>query len=444
MNLNTTTRPVFMVVATVIWLAVAGTVATVRGQDLVCCNTWIDADGNWFGARRDCKAALQELSAASRAKACQQIKKIKPPPKNAPWFKPFAESASQAGCCPEAADACGDPSMNCTAASPPDRGVSLPLPSGSPSPEEKPCKAENVSLEVSRYSLIETSSTGDPDPGANPAFKYTANPSSAVTYTTSDANANPNTGGLKAAANPNITGEPSPGALAELTVTYTCKAGTSATKKFSVATFGLSCYVLADENDWILATPAPTPTPSPSPTESPSTEPSPAPEASPAPTPTPSLNCKSQRIGATRYAGVTKDPTGLPKGEYCTAFLADVRLQGSGTARDGTKVAYVSGNNPNWVFKTITDFTGADGRPLIENGSVARDRQIVGGKGNTTVKLESGDFLANDTGGAIRGYRLDVFGGTGQKACKNFKNRIEVGACNPGSAKCPELKSPIP
>ena len=134
----------------------------------------------------------------------------------------------------------------------------------------------------------------------------------------------------------------------------------------------------------------------------------------------------------------------MPNGEYCTAFLADVRLQGSGTSRDGTKVRYVSGNNPNWVFKTIDDFTGADGKPLIVNGSVARDRQIVGGKGDTTVKLESGDFVANDTGGAIKGYRLDVFGGTGQKACKQFKNRIEVGACNPGSDKCPELKSPIP
>src|SRR5688572_17585492 len=162
---------VLLLLFAVTWLALAGTVTPVRSQDLVCCDIiFIDADGNWFGARRDCKAALQELSAASRAKACQQIKKFKPLPRNAPWFKPFTGIASQAGCCPEAADACGDPSMNCTAEPPADRPK---LPTPTPSPEEKPCKAENVSLEVSRSSLIETSSNGDPDPGANPAFKYT-------------------------------------------------------------------------------------------------------------------------------------------------------------------------------------------------------------------------------------------------------------------------------
>lgn len=151
------------------------------------------------------------------------------------------------------------------------------------------------------------------------------------------------------------------------------------------------------------------------------------------------------RIDGVRYSGVTKDPTGLPKGEYCTAFLRDVQLQGSGTTRDGTKIKHVSGVTQNtWVFKTVTVFTGADEKELIVNGSVARDRRIVGGKGDTTVTLESGSFKANDIGDAIKGYRLDVFGGTGRQACKNFKNRIEIGACDPGSDKCPELKSPIP
>jgi 3D (Asp-Asp-Asp) domain-containing protein len=321
-----------------------------------------------------------------------------------------------------------------------------------PPPDEK---CSNVTIEVTRFSLVQTSSTGTPQPGARkPDFKYTASPSSAVTYTTSDPNAFPSIGDLKAAENSSKTGEPSPGALATLSVTYTCEDGQTATKEFTAAIFGLSCYVLADENDWILPAPRPSPTPSPtaspppvpgpSPAGSPSPAPSPAGTPSPTPTPAPTLNCRSQRIGSSRYSGVTTDPPGLPAGDYCTAFLADVRLQGSGTTKDGTKVAYVSGGNPNWVFKTIEKFTGADLKELVENGSVARDRRIVGGRGETTVTLESGSFVANDTGGAIRGYRLDVFGGTGQKACKGFKNRFEIGACSPGSAKCPELTSPIP
>ena len=325
-----------------------------------------------------------------------------------------------------------------------DSESSTPTPANSPAPSKKKCS--EVTVDVSRPSLVQTSSTGDPQPGANPAFKYVATTisgSSTATYATTDPNANPNLGDIKAPANPLTTGKPSPGGLAELTVSYSCDDGNTATKKFNAATFGLSCYVLADENDWLLPTPTPTPMPSPTAEPSPTASPSPMQTPSPTPAPTPAINCKSQRIQGTRYAGVTSNPTGLA-GDYCTSFLADVRLQGSGTTRDGTKIRYVdrSGDNPNWAFKIITEFTGADNTSLIPFGSVARDRSIV--PRNTTVKLESGSFVANDTGNAIKNYRLDVFGGTGQSACKNFKNRIEVGSCDPGTATCPDLKSPIP
>jgi 3D (Asp-Asp-Asp) domain-containing protein len=313
-----------------------------------------------------------------------------------------------------------------------------PRPNATPSPNEKSCK--DVSMEVSRSSLLQTSSTGDPQPGANPAFKYSANPSSAATYSTSDANANPSTGDLKAPANPSGTGEPSPGALADLAVSYTCQGGDTVTKKFSVATFGLSCYRFSVENDFIIPALPPTPTPTPDPTSTPA--PTSAPASSPTPTPSPPLNCTGYTILGTRHTGVTTNPSGLPPGDYCTAFLADTRLQGSGITRNETKIQYVGGSP--WRFTVVTEHLTADGQLPIPGGSVARDRQIVGGRGTTTVKLERGDFVANDTGGAIKGYRLDIFGGTGLSACRGFQNRMEIGACNPGSDKCPELKSPIP
>lgn len=276
---------------------------------------------------------------------------------------------------------------------------------------------EPVKMETSRPSLVQTKSTGipRPKPDVSPAFTYeatTVTDSNVATYSTSDANANPNTGDIKAPQNTTTTGEPTPGGLAELTVSYTCSAGEKVTKKFQVATFGLSCYRFSDENDFVSAS-------------------------------SPTLNCIGYRVSGTRYSGVTTNPPGLPPGDYCTAFLADTRLQGSGITRNGTKIQYVWRSDP-WRYTVVTDLRTADGQLPIPGGSVARDPEIIGGRATTTVKLERGDFIANDTGGAIKGYRLDIFGGTGLSACRRFPNRLEVGACTPGSDKCPELASPIP
>src|SRR5262249_49610123 len=133
-----------------------------------------------------------------------------------------------------------------------------------------------------------------------------------------------------------------------------------ASKTFRVATFGLSCYILADEHDFLDA----------------------------------NGNCTAITIFGTRYSGITTNPTGLPAGNYCTAFLADVQLQGSGSTANGTMIHWVSGSNPNWAFQVVAQFTGADGTALIPFGSVARDRSII--PRNTTVQLESGNFVAND------------------------------------------------
>ena len=102
-----------MLLIAVAWLGLAGAATPVLSQDLVCCDIFIDADGKWFGARRDCKAALQELSPASRSSACEQIRKGR-----RPIFRPFTNSASAPECCPEVAELCGHVSPTCKPTTP--------------------------------------------------------------------------------------------------------------------------------------------------------------------------------------------------------------------------------------------------------------------------------------------------------------------------------------
>lgn len=262
----------------------------------------------------------------------------------------------------------------------------------------------SLSLSVGRSNLTTTSSTGSPAAvAANPAFTYTVTGSgNTASYTTSDPNANPNTATIGGRSN---SGAPIPGALGTLTSKYTCKGGSSVSKSFSVPTFGLSCYVRALETDYISGG-----------------------------------SCTSITISGTTYSGSSTNPVGLPAGNYCNAFLGMVRLNGSGQSAGGVKVHYESGSYPSWTFSTISQFTGADGTALVANGSVARDRAYV--PRSTTVQLPSGSYAANDTGGAITGYRLDVFMGLGQAACSTFQNNVVVAACNPGVGTCPGLALP--
>lgn len=269
---------------------------------------------------------------------------------------------------------------------------------------------EAIKIEVKRTDLTHTSSTGTPQPGADPAFTYepaAAAGASTASYSTDNPNANPNIGNIVHPPNPSATGAPSPGGLATLTVTYHCQAGDTAAKTFRVATFGLSCYVLAAEDDFRRA----------------------------------DGTCQNLTIGGRTFTGTTHNPTGLPAGDYCTSFLRDLQLQGSGTASNGTMVHYESGTGPsNWVFTTPANFTGADGTALVPNGTAARSRAIV--PRGTSIELESFTVLGNDTGSAIQGYRLDIFGGAGRAACNGFANRMEVGACAPGNGSCPDKSDP--
>lgn len=268
-------------------------------------------------------------------------------------------------------------------------------------------KCEKAVIDLERPTLLTTIARGYPQTGDNKFFNYSANLKNGVngmSYGTEDIFANPNEGKITEFVN---NGSPVPGGLVEFTAEYNVN-NIIAKKHFRSASFGLSCYKLALESD------------------------------------NKDLdgNCNSIRIAGTTYSGNTVNPQGLPDGSYCTSFLADVRLQGSGTTLDGLKIHYESGSNPNWVFSVVDEFTGADNRPLIPFGSCARDRAIIPKR--TTVNLVNYKLEANDTGGAILGYRIDIFGGSGRQVCAQFPNPVSMGSCIPGVETCPELISPIP
>jgi len=268
------------------------------------------------------------------------------------------------------------------------------------------------SVSLTRQSLTSTSATGSPSSQAgNPAFTYSAAGSGKIaTYTTQNANANPNTASINAPANPG--GVPTPGGLATLTATYHVTTGATAAKSFQSPTFGLSCYIVALENDWI----------------------------------NPDATCKPVTIDPyPPYTGYSTNPTGLPPGQYCNSFLGMVRLNGSGQTRNGTKIHWESGNFPDWVFSVISQFTGSDGTPIIANQTLARDRSIIPKTTpSTNVQLPGGSYAANDTGSPSRisGYRLDIYKGVGNAACSGFVNNIVVGACSPAVSTCPAYTIP--
>ena len=255
-------------------------------------------------------------------------------------------------------------------------------------------------VSMSRNNLTQTSATGSPTGGS---FRYAVSSlngtsiagiafAPGVTTTT-----NPNTANLIDPTNPNKNGSPSPGGLANIQTTY-ADSCSSANDSFHVPTFGMSCYYTTLESDW-------------------GTVPN---------------NCCTVTINGVKYSGTVTNPYGLA-GTYCNAFIAEVKLQGSGVLNGGSDVQYNAGK-----ITKVTQILGADGTAVVANKTVARDRSIIpkGGIHVDIDKIGTG-LLANDTGGAILGYRVDFYKGAGKAVCSNFNNIISVSACSPGNANCP-------
>jgi len=251
-----------------------------------------------------------------------------------------------------------------------------------------------VTLALTRQSLTQVVAAGTPT-GGN--YSY-----SAVSFGGSTVQLSPNTTvtpqnvtiTLQDPPNPSPNGSPSPGGLAEVDVIYVGPSGASGLKTFNVATFGLSCYFTASENDYWNG-----------------------------------QNCSSS--GGYSGAG----PASGLQGQYCKAFLADVRLQGSGVTRQGSSIKYDTTARTYYQAPLV----GADQSPVVAGQTVARDRNIIP-IGGVYVSLDGlGDFLANDVGNKkyIVGYRIDVYEGVGRGVCAGFPLNIPIGACNPGNPQCP-------
>ncbi len=255
-------------------------------------------------------------------------------------------------------------------------------------------------IALSRTSLTTASATGTPLGGS---FAYTTTPEAGGNFATVAM-----ADGVTASTNPNITkftapaggGAPSPGGLEKLVAKYTANAVEASNDLNHIATFGMSCYMVALESDYGSGP----------------------------------NNCQATTIYGTRYTGTLTNPNGLT-GTFCASFIANVRLQGTGQLNSGSYINYSPATR---TMTTVTSVTGADGSAVVAGRTVARDRAIIPGRGVLVdVSGVGTGLLANDTGGAIRGYRLDLFNGAGRVACAGYANPIGVGVCQTSQAACP-------
>jgi 3D (Asp-Asp-Asp) domain-containing protein len=258
-----------------------------------------------------------------------------------------------------------------------------------------------------RQDLLTVIATGNPTMGGS--FDYVTSTDAGVTIAPLamasgvTATTNPNTTTLSDPANPSPNGAPSQGGLGKYQVNFSQNGLTASNDKknpFKVPVFGMSCYYTTLESDW-------------------GTEPN---------------HCKSVRIHGTTYSGTVTNPDGYA-GTYCSSFIAEVVLQGSGVTDGGTDIQYDPGTG---LITAVSVIDGADGTPVVAGQTVARSRSIIPGRGVLVdVDGVGTGLLANDTGGAIVGYRLDFYQGSGKAVCAGYTNPMGVSDCSPAQTKCP-------
>lgn len=129
------------------------------------------------------------------------------------------------------------------------------------------------------------------------------------------------------------------------------------------------------------------------------------------------------------FSGPTvTDPCGLT-GTYYRRFLYSGRgvlMQGSGRTRDGRyiQIDWTRGGprGANTCFREVDFPTTASGVPLEPMVTIAVDPSII--PLGSDVDIEGiGTRTAQDTGGRIVGYHIDVYVGVGQSAMAEWNNR---------------------
>jgi hypothetical protein len=247
-----------------------------------------------------------------------------------------------------------------------------------------------VTLTLTRESLTSVLATGSP-----PGGRYMSQAVAVAGGTTAqlDANTvNTTTGTITLVDPQNPLAGPSPGGLAQISTIYIAPSGISALKQFTVPTFGVSCYFTASETDYMT--------------------------------------------GQACTSGSFQTAKGV-SGTYCSAFLTQVTVQGSGITRQGNPIKYNTGTKS---FYFQSPLLGGDGTPVVAGQTVARDRNIIP-TGGVFVSLDGvGDnLLANDVGDPKRvvGWRIDLYRGIGKSVCLGWANPMAIGACSPGSFECP-------
>ncbi len=125
-------------------------------------------------------------------------------------------------------------------------------------------------------------------------------------------------------------------------------------------------------------------------------------------------------------SSVVCNPPNL-SGCYHKEFLCSgygVAMQGTGIALDGKYVKYVSGGGgwlPGYawladcssaVFAYASGVTGASGRTLVEDYSIAVDPTLIPLGWYVWIEAQGHWYRADDTGGGIAGKHIDIYTGT--------------------------------
>jgi len=257
-------------------------------------------------------------------------------------------------------------------------------------------------ISLSRTNLMQVQASGAPTPGT---FSFSTQAQSGTTNAGAgfaqdySSSTNPTVLALTDPDNPDLHGRPSPGGLEQINVTYSASSSW-ANDNFDVPTFGMSCYDTTRESDWG----------------------------------TPPSRCGSESVKKVRYSGTVKNPPDLT-GTFCSAFIEEVKIQGSGVLNSGQDIQYINGEIVDVPYITTRDGT----RPII-GGSVARALSIIPQPGVLLDLDQIGNnIVANDIGGDVSGYRLDLYEGIGKAVCADYDNIMTVGACSPKTDACPAL-----